>query len=202
MNPYDDPLQPHSHDPNPEPPSPFPDFRLQLPDGTEKLVTLDNLYRLPAKTLNDCYIVSTGHGTTGPFAFSGPTLLTVVQSFFRQVDWHTIEVISGDGFGTRIQADELWGNAAAEPMILAYAIDGKQMSRHEGLVRLIVPSETDDALRQVKWVERIRIVPKQQPLGWYNRTLDLLRRWSFILLVVAITISLLSLLGLWWFSGG
>jgi hypothetical protein len=40
---------------------------------------------------------------------------------------------------------------------LSYAIDGTPLTRAQGLVRLIVPSETDDALRQVKWVQRIEV---------------------------------------------
>lgn len=202
MNPYDDPLQPHSHDPNPAPPSPFPDFKLQLPSGAVRSIALESLYNLPTTTLKDCYIVSTGHGTTGPFEFSGPTVLSVVQAHMKRVDWHSVEVISGDGFGTRINADELWDRDNADPMILAYAIDGRPMSRQEGLVRLIVPSETDDALRQVKWVDQIRVVPKRQYLGWYNRTLDLLRRWSFWLLIAAIIVALFSLIQAWLMMGG
>jgi hypothetical protein len=34
------------------------------------------------------------------------------------------------------------------------------MTREQGLVRLIVPSEENDALRQVKWVARIDIHEK------------------------------------------
>jgi hypothetical protein len=43
------------------------------------------------------------------------------------------------------------------PILLATHIDGRPMTRKEGLVRLIVPSERDDALRQVKWVSVVRI---------------------------------------------
>jgi hypothetical protein len=35
--------------------------------------------------------------------------------------------------------------------------DGQKLTRRQGLVRLIVPREKDDALRQVKWVGRIVI---------------------------------------------
>ena len=42
--------------------------------------------------------------------------------------------------------------------VLAYALDGQLLSRAQGLVRLIVPSERDDALRQVKWVREVRVV--------------------------------------------
>ena len=42
--------------------------------------------------------------------------------------------------------------------LLALEIDGRPLSRAQGLVRLVVPGETDDALRQVKWVSEIRVV--------------------------------------------
>ena len=35
--------------------------------------------------------------------------------------------------------------------------DGQPLTRDAGLVRLIVPSETDDALRQVKWISHIEV---------------------------------------------
>ena len=43
-------------------------------------------------------------------------------------------------------------------MLLAYTLDGAPLTREQGLVRLIVPSEIDDALRQVKWLAMITIV--------------------------------------------
>ncbi|MFZ0547678.1 MAG: hypothetical protein WAM60_19685, partial [Candidatus Promineifilaceae bacterium] len=62
----DDPLHPHAHDPNPEPPSADPTIVLTLPDGRTHPITIQHLQTLPQHTLNDCYIVSTGHGTSGP----------------------------------------------------------------------------------------------------------------------------------------
>jgi DMSO/TMAO reductase YedYZ molybdopterin-dependent catalytic subunit len=66
-------------------------------------------------------------------------------------------VISADGFGNRIFAEELGNVEGQRPMLLATTVDGRPMTRAQGLVRLIVPSETDDALRQVKWIARIEI---------------------------------------------
>jgi hypothetical protein len=37
-------------------------------------------------------------------------------------------------------------------------MDGAPLSRRQGVVRLVVPSEVDDALRQVKWVAAVRVV--------------------------------------------
>ena len=74
-----------------------------------------------------------------------------------EAPWSEVEVISADGFGNRVVKEELLEPDPAGPILLAYAIDGRTMSREEGLVRLVVPSERDDALRQVKWVGRIRV---------------------------------------------
>jgi hypothetical protein len=67
-----------------------------------------------------------------------------------------VDVVSADGFGTRVQAKEVREGPDA-PILLSYEIDGVSMTRGQGLVRLIVPSETDDALRQVKWVGEVRV---------------------------------------------
>lgn len=155
-----DPLASHSHDPNLEPPTDDPTILLEQTDGNLVAVTVDMLARLPRRRVADCYIVSTGHGKSGPFEFSGVPL----RDFARQLigegsSWSSLEVIAADGFGTRVFPAELFGSqpALSNPILLADTIDGRPMSRGEGLVRLIVPSETDDALRQVKWVGRIRV---------------------------------------------
>lgn len=152
-----DPLQPHSHDPNPAPPSTDATIALKLGDSVDA-ITVDYLRSLPQTTLSDCYIVSTGHGTSGPFTFTGPTLALFIReklgAYLDEIV--SIEVVSGDGFGTRVQMAELLD--PSETMLLACEINGQPMTREEGLVRLIVPSETDDALRQVKWIGEIRVI--------------------------------------------
>ena len=151
-----DPLRPHSHEPNPQPPSADETFRFFLPDGTEtRLNTLD-LQALPEMTIPNCYIVSTGHGTSGPFTFAGATLLALIESRVTS-DWSEAEVISADGFGNRVTAAELHQPDPAGPILLAYRLDDQPLTRAEGLIRMIVPSEKDDALRQVKWVGEIRV---------------------------------------------
>jgi hypothetical protein len=134
-----------------------PAFVFIAPDGRQTSISPDELEKLPQISLPDCYIVSTGHGTSGPFEFSGVSLLDFVRSQLPvDSEWSQVEVISADGFGNRVMADELANPHPPErPIILGYKIDGHRMNRHQGLVRMIVPSETDDALRQVKWVGRI-----------------------------------------------
>jgi hypothetical protein len=153
-----DPLRPHVHDPNPDPPPGGPEFVLAHPDGTAREIQPEDLRALPATTVPGCYIVSTGHGTSGPFAFTGVRLLDLVESELGDLPWSQVELISADGFGNRVMATELYHPDPAGPVLLAYSIDGAPMTRDDGLVRLIVPSEKDDALRQVKWVARVNVL--------------------------------------------
>jgi DMSO/TMAO reductase YedYZ molybdopterin-dependent catalytic subunit len=145
-------VPPHRHDPNPFPPSDDPAFRLHRPDGNTIRLTVADLQALPAVAVPGCYIVSTGHGTSGPFTFGGVLLRDLLAAHLPAgTPWSAVVVLSGDGFGTRLSAAEV----REEPVLLAYAVNGRPLTRQEGLVRLIVPGETDDALKQVKWVGQI-----------------------------------------------
>ncbi|GAB4150270.1 MAG: hypothetical protein Fur0021_12560 [Candidatus Promineifilaceae bacterium] len=153
-----DPLQPHSHDPNPNPPGADAAFWLILPDGDQVRITPTQLQNLPRSTVSNCFIVSTGHGASGPFTFGGVALLDLLQRYLPPArPWSQVEVVSGDGFGTRIWAAELTTPDILRPILLSDTLDGAPLSREQGLVRLIVPAETDDALRQVKWVRTVRV---------------------------------------------
>ena len=163
MSPHDetaDPLQPHSHEPNPAPPSADSSFELVLENGRSQTITVHHLQQLPKTSVGNCYIVSTGHGTTGPFTFTGVTLLDFTTHFCEEA-WSELEVVSADGFGNRVFAGELHQPDPAGPILLAYEMDGEPLTREHGLVRMIVPSERDDALRQVKWVGEVRVVRKR-----------------------------------------
>lgn len=152
-----DPLRPHSHEPNPVPPGDDATIKFLGVDGRTHPLTVADLRRLPETSVPNCYIVSTGHGTSGPFTFTGAALLAVINA--NSLDtWTEVEVVSADGFGNRVYAAELFKPDPAGPILLAYALDGQLLSRAQGLVRLIVPSERDDALRQVKWVREVRVV--------------------------------------------
>ena len=154
-----DPLQPHSHDPNPAPPSPQSDFQVFDPSGTAHAYTTDILQDLLRTHIPNCYIVSTGHGTSGPFTFGGVTLIDFLTAILpANTPWSQVEVISGDGFGTRIFRVELERPSPNGPILLSDEIDNHPMTREQGLLRLIVPSERDDALRQVKWIQTIRVM--------------------------------------------
>lgn len=152
-----DPLRPHAHDPNPTPPSADPSFTLSI-SGVTYSLTLAELQQRTLHTLDNCFIVSTGHGTSGPFSFGGAVLLDLLNDYAqgRLPVEGSVAVLSGDGFGTRLTLGELRA-AIARPPLLAYLIDSRPLRRSEGLVRLIVPSEKDDALRQVKWVSRVEL---------------------------------------------
>jgi len=156
---HDEPawLHGHAHEPNPQPPSRDATLIVQKPDRVEVPIDVAELQTLPRTHVDDCWIVSTGHGTSGPFTFAGARLLDLLAHLLAaSATWQYVNVISADGFGTRIQANELRA-PTLRPILLAYQMDGVALTRAQGLVRLIVPSETDDALRQVKWVGRIEI---------------------------------------------
>ena len=152
-------LHRHVHEPNPAPPTPDPTILLRRPNGDEITLTPATLAALPQYAVRDCYIVSTGHGTTGPFTFGGVRLVDLLAAEVAE-PWTHVDVISADGFGNRVYAHELaqeQAQASARPMLLATTLDGIPLRREQGLVRLIVPRETDDALRQVKWVAHIEV---------------------------------------------
>ncbi len=151
-----DPLQPHSHEPNLDVPPGDGRFVLEMADGRCYTITLDDLRALPAVTLRECFIVSTGHGASGPFVFEGTALLDLVTRYAPD-GWSQVEVVSEDGFGNRVLWSELVEPGQEGPILLAYARDERPLTRAQGLVRMIVPNERDDALRQVKWISRIRI---------------------------------------------
>lgn len=146
----------HAHEPNPAPPSLETAFCVQLPDG--KLATWDvnDLLELTTTTVTDCYIVSTGHGTSGPFTFAGVRLQDLLAHLLgANATWQQIDIISRDGFGTRLTVADLAQEHPQRPTLLAHTLDGQPLTRAKGLVRLIVPAEKDDALRQVKWVAQL-----------------------------------------------
>jgi len=146
----------HAHEPNPAPPSPETHFMVQLPNSHVATWDVADLQQLPTTTVTGCYIVSTGHGTSGPFSFTGVRL----QDFLAHVlgqhrEWQRVDVISSDGFGTRLTAADLRQEATDRPSLLAHTLNDQPLTRGQGIIRLIVPTETDDALRQVKWVAQI-----------------------------------------------
>lgn len=150
-------LHGHPHEPNSAPPGVDATFQLELPGGVAHLFAPDDLAQLPQTTVDNCYIVSTGHGASGPFTFGGVRLVDFLGAHLPpHLPWRAVDVISGDGFGNRVAANEL-AAPVERPILLATHIDGVPMTREAGLVRMIVPNEVDDALRQVKWVARILV---------------------------------------------
>lgn len=145
---------PHAHEPNPRPPGLDPSVRVTSPGGQSELLTLAELQGLSSTEIRGCYIVSTGHGTSGPFRFAGPALLTLA-AHCQVGEFQWADIRSGDGFFARISRAETTESRSDAAAVLALSIDGRPMTRSQGLARLIVPSERDDALKQVKWVSEI-----------------------------------------------
>ena len=155
----------HPHEPNPHAPPGDGSFHLVLPGGA-LAVPPERLHGYPFFEVDDCYIVSTGHGTSGPFRFGGVRLLDLLRAELpRGQKWDVVDVVSADGFGARLARAALEQAPAARPPLLATRLDGAPLSRAQGLVRLIVPTETGDALLQVKWVERVTVPPARPRAG-------------------------------------
>lgn len=152
-------LHGHPHEPNPAPPTADPAILLVSSDGAaSQAIDLKLLHSMPPVSVAGCYIVSTGHGVSGPFTFTGARLVDLLAHLLgKDTAWQHADVVSADGFGTRVRAPEVVA-PTDRPIILAHTVDGAPLTRAQGLVRLIVPSETDDALRQVKWVAEIRVI--------------------------------------------
>lgn len=94
----------------------------------------------------------------GPYKLEGVGLRDLIyQELGEQAKWNEVEVISADEFGNRLYRDELVP-ADFAPVLLCHRSNNEQLRRIQGLVRLVVPSETDNALRQVKWVREIRVL--------------------------------------------
>ncbi|RIK37194.1 MAG: hypothetical protein DCC55_25055 [Chloroflexi bacterium] len=150
-------LHGHAHEPNPAPPTQVTAITVNPPSAPPLTIDVADLHRLPTSEATGCYIVSTGHGTSGPFTFAGVRLGDLIDHVLgKEANWRYADVVSADGFGTRVHAHEAYA-ATGQPILMAHTLDGAPLTRAQGLVRLIVPTETDDALRQVKWVAKIRI---------------------------------------------
>lgn len=129
------------------------------PDGTRIGVEAERLRCLPRTTVPGATIVSTRRGTSAPFAFGGVTLADLLAQLMPAGEvWVEIEVRSADGFGSCVWVEELAG-APPRPTLVCDEVDGRPLTRREGRVRLIVPAETDDALRQVKWIVTVSVKP-------------------------------------------
>jgi hypothetical protein len=153
----------HSHEPNPSTPDTPATILVWTPDGAQQALHPAHFAYFPYVEMDGCFIVSTGHGTSGPFTFGGLPLAALVASLAQGAawadSWSTLDVIGADGFGSCVRREELGtgSNPVGRLILLATFLDGAPLTRDQGLVRLIVPQETDDALRQVKWVRRIEI---------------------------------------------
>jgi hypothetical protein len=151
-------LERHEHEPNLVIPDGDPAIVVNQPDGALRTMLLMDLLALPVSSVANCFIVSTGHGVSGPFLFAGARLLDLLRAVgWTDQGWQHVDVISADGFGARLFAHEITVHDVTRPILLSHHLNDAPMTRDQGLVRLIVPSETDDALRQVKWVARLHI---------------------------------------------
>lgn len=143
----------HSHNNNTRPPSDNNTDIILSTSLTQRLLTIDNLYRYPQTIINYSYV--TDHGIHGPYQLEGVALYDLITSNERQATSH-IDVISADGYQNQITIDEVTATMD-NPIMLCLTTDGQPLSIAHGLIRLVVPSEKSDALRQIKWVRQIQL---------------------------------------------
>ena len=148
---------PHSHDNNPTPPDHDLTLTLVRPNGTRHTITAEALRREYPTAEIPAYGYTTDHGRHGPYHLRGVALLTLIQQEVAEA-WTAVVVLSADGFGNQLTAAELQNPDPAGPVLLCYESDGRPLGREQRTIRLVVPSETDNALRQVKWVREVRVV--------------------------------------------
>lgn len=153
-----DPFQPHSHDNNPLPPDDDTTIQVILFGAPPLQITLSQLKNEFPQAIIPAYQYTTDHGVHGPYRLRGVALGSLIARFIdANQSWHEAEVVSADGFGNRVYAEEADPNLPGDPILLCYASNDTDLPRAHGLVRLVVPSEIDNALRQIKWVREIRI---------------------------------------------
>lgn len=138
-----------SHHNNVTPPDDDETFYL-LWDKGELELTLPTLKTYPKTEYP--YTYKTDHGDHGPYTLLGVALRDLIKELSKA--WNEVEIKSADGFGNCLTKDEV---LAEPPPMLYYLSDGELLSRQNGLVRLVVPSETDNALRQIKWVREVKV---------------------------------------------
>ena len=143
-------LRPEAHHNNTDVPDADETLYLTWSEGKLEL-TLATLKTYPQTEYE--YSYTTDHGDHGPHLLQGVSLRDLVTKEVAG-DWLELKVLSADGFGNRLSRYEVF---ADKPPMLYYLTDGEPLSRQQGLVRLVVPSETDNALRQIKWVREVRV---------------------------------------------
>ena len=152
-----DPLRPHSHANNALIPDADTTIFLNVLNQEIIEISLEYLQSDYQTSVLESYTYQTDHGRHGPYRLEGVRLIDLIGKYVSQgSEWNQVEVLSADGFGNRIYKTEIL--EASEAILLCFRSNGGALERQYGLVRLVVPFETDNALRQVKWVRTINVL--------------------------------------------
>lgn len=149
-----DPLKPHKHSNNTTPPRGNSNITLYNTDSSSVELSLEQLQMNYPPSIIPAYTYVTDHGVHGPYKLEGVSLKDLITKEVK-TPWSELEVLSADGFGNRLSKEEIF--AKGDPIMLYFKTDGEMLTKQHGLVRLVVPSETDNALRQIKWVKTINV---------------------------------------------
>ena len=152
-----DPLRPHSHANNTLILDADTTIFLNVLKQKTIEINLEALQSNYQTSVLESYTYQTDHGRHGPYRLEGVRLVDLIgQHLPQESEWNQVEVLSADGFGNRIYKTELL--EASEAILLCFRSNGGALERQHGLIRLVVPFETDNALRQVKWVRTINVL--------------------------------------------
>jgi len=149
-----DPLKPHKHSNNTTAPKGNTNITINKTNGSSLDLSLEQLKTNYPQSVIPAYTYVTDHGVHGPYRLEGVSLKDLITQENKN-DWSEVEVLSADGFGNRISKEEIL--VETDPIMLYYKSNDKMLERKHGLVRLVVPTEIDNALRQIKWVKTINI---------------------------------------------
>ena len=98
-----DPSSPTATTPTPPRRRPIRRSRCARP-STEWHLTPDVLRRLPHLNIPECYIVSTGHGTSGRFHVWRRAPAGALQVYAHESDWTQVEVVSATALAPGLAA--------------------------------------------------------------------------------------------------
>ncbi len=137
-----------------DPPDDITAITVTLPDGSQQTIDVADLAQMKRSAVSYSFV--TDHGVHGPYRLGGVALSDLLTAVLpADMEFGRVSVISADDFATTFDKDDLRPNDT--PMLLCDSSDDQQLTRQRGLIRLVVPADHDDALRQIKWVRTIAI---------------------------------------------
>ncbi|HVA91997.1 MAG TPA: molybdate ABC transporter substrate-binding protein [Chloroflexota bacterium] len=134
---------------------------------TPTTFSVATLRSLPATTVTAT--LRTDQGTQGTYSYTGVLLSTILQkvmpvtnpSFKNDALRQFVTIGATDGYQATIGMGEILPQFGHQPVILAYARNGKPLGPDEGAIRLIVPGDNLAG----RWVSHVNSIVVGTPVG-------------------------------------